>query len=72
MVAAGAVVGPAALAWGLQCTSDASASLVLTLDERTPGVLLLPGGLLMVGGVLVHLLEDHCPTAHSQTMAAPM
>jgi hypothetical protein len=29
------------------------------LDERTPGVLLLLGGLLMVGGVVVHRLEDH-------------
>lgn len=32
MVAAGAVVGPVALAWGLQRTSGASASLLLTLE----------------------------------------
>ncbi len=29
------------------------------LDARTPGALLFLGGLLMVGGVVVHLLEDH-------------
>lgn len=32
MVAAGAVIGPVALAWGLQRTSGASASLLLTLE----------------------------------------
>lgn len=32
MVAAGAVLGPVALAWGLQRTSGASASLLLTLE----------------------------------------
>lgn len=32
MVASGAVVGPVALAWGLQRTSGASASLLLTLE----------------------------------------
>jgi drug/metabolite transporter (DMT)-like permease len=39
MVAAGAVVGPVALAWGLQRTSGASASLLLTLEAVFTAVL---------------------------------
>jgi drug/metabolite transporter (DMT)-like permease len=39
MVAAGAVLGPVALAWGLQRTSGASASLLLTLEAVFTAVL---------------------------------
>ena len=39
MVAAGAVIGPVALAWGLQRTSGASASLLLTLEAVFTAVL---------------------------------
>jgi drug/metabolite transporter (DMT)-like permease len=39
MVATGAVVGPVALAWGLQRTSGASASLLLTLEAVFTAVL---------------------------------
>jgi drug/metabolite transporter (DMT)-like permease len=39
MVGAGAVVGPVALAWGLQRTSGASASLLLTLEAVFTAVL---------------------------------
>lgn len=39
MVASGAVVGPVALAWGLQRTSGASASLLLTLEAVFTAVL---------------------------------
>ena len=39
MVLAGAVVGPVALAWGLQRTSGASASLLLTLEAVFTAVL---------------------------------
>jgi drug/metabolite transporter (DMT)-like permease len=39
MAAAGAVVGPVALAWGLQRTSGASASLMLTLEALFTAVL---------------------------------
>lgn len=39
MAAAGAVVGPVALAWGLQRTSGASASLMLTLEAVFTAVL---------------------------------
>lgn len=39
MAAAGAVVGPVALAWGLQRTSAASASLMLTLEAVFTAVL---------------------------------
>jgi drug/metabolite transporter (DMT)-like permease len=39
MVVAGAVVGPVALAWGLQRTSGASASLLLTLEAVFTAVL---------------------------------
>lgn len=39
MVASGAVVGPVALAWGLQRTSGASASLMLTLEAVFTAVL---------------------------------
>ena len=39
MAAFGAVVGPVALAWGLQNTSGASASLMLTLEALFTGVL---------------------------------
>lgn len=39
MVAAGAVVGPVALTWGLQRTSGASASLLLTLEAVFTAVL---------------------------------
>ncbi len=39
MAAAGAVVGPVALAWGLQRTSGASASLLLTLEAVFTAVL---------------------------------
>ncbi len=39
MVAAGAVVGPVALAWGLQRTSGTSASLLLTLEAVFTAVL---------------------------------
>lgn len=66
MVAAGAVVGPVALAWGLQRTSGASASLLLTLEAVFTAVLawrwygeVLDGRvktavtLLLAGGVLL-------------------
>ena len=39
MVGAGAVIGPVALAWGLQRTSGASASLLLTLEAVFTAVL---------------------------------
>ncbi len=39
MVVAGAVIGPVALAWGLQRTSGASASLLLTLEAVFTAVL---------------------------------
>jgi drug/metabolite transporter (DMT)-like permease len=39
MAAFGAVVGPVALAWGLQRTSGTSASLMLTLEALFPAVL---------------------------------
>ncbi len=35
----GAVIGPVALAWGLQCTSGASASLMLTLEALFTAIL---------------------------------
>ena len=66
MVAAGAVIGPVALAWGLQRTSGASASLLLTLEAVFTAVLawrwygeVLDGrvktavGLLLAGGALL-------------------
>ena len=66
MVASGAVVGPVALAWGLQRTSGASASLLLTLEAVFTVVLawrwygeVLDGrvktavGLLLAGGALL-------------------
>jgi drug/metabolite transporter (DMT)-like permease len=68
MVAAGAVVGPVALAWGLQRTSGASASLLLTLEAVFTAVLawrwygeMLDGrvktavALLLAGGALLVL-----------------
>jgi hypothetical protein len=39
MAAAGAVIGPVALAWGLQRTSGTSASLMLTLEALFTAVL---------------------------------
>lgn len=66
MVGAGAVLGPVALAWGLQRTSGASASLLLTLEAVFTAVLawrwygeVLDGrvksavGLLLAGGALL-------------------
>ena len=46
MAATGAVIGPVALAWGLQRTSGASASLMLTLEALFTAV--LAGGVLLV------------------------
>lgn len=68
MAALGAVVGPVALAWGLQRTSGTSASLMLTLEALFTAVLAwrlyhetmdrrvwLALGLLLVGGLLLIL-----------------
>jgi drug/metabolite transporter (DMT)-like permease len=68
MVVAGAVVGPVALAWGLQRTSGASASLMLTLEAGFTALLAwrwygetldrrvrTAVGLLLAGGVLLVL-----------------
>ena len=49
MAAFGAVLGPVALAWGLQHTSGTSASLMLTLEALfTAMLLLLAGGVALV------------------------
>ncbi|NZD55795.1 DMT family transporter [Sphaerotilus montanus] len=66
MAAFGAVLGPVALAWGLQRTSGASASLMLTLEalftallarllyrESLDGRVLAAMGLILCGGVLL-------------------
>jgi drug/metabolite transporter (DMT)-like permease len=68
MAALGAVIGPVALAWGLQRTSGTSASLMLTLEALFTAVLAwrlyhetmdrrvwLALGLLLVGGLLLIL-----------------
>jgi drug/metabolite transporter (DMT)-like permease len=72
MVAFGAVLGPVALAWGLQRTSGTSASLMLTLEALFTAVLAwrlygesLLGrarwalSLLLAGGVLLVLDQGH-------------
>ena len=71
MAAAGAVIGPVALAWGLQRTSATSASLMLTLEAVFTAVLAwrmyhetmdrrvwLAMSLLMVGGALLVLNQS--------------
>jgi drug/metabolite transporter (DMT)-like permease len=70
MAAAGAVVGPVALAWGLQRTSATSASLMLTLEAPFTAVLALlfyresmgrrvwPAMLLLLGGGVVLILDQ--------------
>lgn len=72
MAAAGAVVGPVALAWGLQRTSGTSASLMLTLEALFTAVLAwrlyretmdrrvwTAMSLLLAGGVLLVLDQAH-------------
>ncbi len=79
MVATGAVLGPVALAWGLQRTSGASASLLLTLEAVFTAVLawrwygeMLDGRvksavtLLLAGGAL--LVIDQGLTGHVQLL----
>lgn len=79
MVGAGAVLGPVALAWGLQRTSGASASLLLTLEAVFTAVLawrwygeVLDGrvksavALLLAGGAL--LVVDQGPTGQVQLL----
>jgi drug/metabolite transporter (DMT)-like permease len=71
MAAAGAVIGPVALAWGLQRTSATSASLMLTLEAVFTAVLAwrmyhetmdrrvwLAMSLLMVGGAMLVLNQS--------------
>jgi drug/metabolite transporter (DMT)-like permease len=71
MAAAGAVIGPVALAWGLQRTSGTSASLMLTLEAVFTAVLAwrmyhetmdrrvwFAMSLLMVGGALLVLNQS--------------
>ncbi len=71
MAGFGAVVGPVALAWGLQHTSGTSASLMLTLEALFTAVLAwrlyretLDGRVwtamaLLLAGVVLHLAESH-------------
>jgi drug/metabolite transporter (DMT)-like permease len=72
MAALGAVVGPVALAWGLQRTSGASASLMLTLEalftallawrlyrETMDGRVWAAMLLLLAGGMLLVLDQGH-------------
>lgn len=83
MAACGAVVGPVALAWGLQHTSGVSASLMLTLEavftaffawalyresiDRRVGTAL---GLLLAGGSLLVLDQGRTGVAQMQGLLA--
>lgn len=73
MAAFGAVVGPVALAWGLQHTSGTSASLMLALEalftavlahflyrESMDGRVWFAMLLLLTGGVLLVVDPEHC------------